>query len=172
MRPALIAFATTSLAASALSPTTTAAATLILDQNPAIACTLSIPSTDTKVRPRATGYRNEGTVNQFVICVFDTAERLDYGNPLSLHLLFRAYDGSSNNFDCTAVARSAYDHAGEYATLTVHNSGAGDVAHLDVTDVNAPGYNFAAELQSITCLLPPGMAILGMQIMYPEGPGA
>ena len=28
------------------------------------ACQLSIPTTDTKVRPRANGYRNEGTPNQ------------------------------------------------------------------------------------------------------------
>ena len=31
------------------------------------ACQLSVPTTDTKVRLRANGYRNEGTSNQFVI---------------------------------------------------------------------------------------------------------
>ena len=36
-------------------------------------CKLSVPTTDTKVRPRATGFRNEGTTNQFVICTRTTA---------------------------------------------------------------------------------------------------
>src|SRR5690242_8566521 len=36
--------------------------------NPGGACQLSIPTTNTGVRPKATGFRNEGTVNNFVIC--------------------------------------------------------------------------------------------------------
>ena len=36
-------------------------------------CTLSVPTTDTGVRPKATGFRNEGKANAFVICAFDSA---------------------------------------------------------------------------------------------------
>ncbi|MFO1473032.1 MAG: hypothetical protein U1F20_00190 [Lysobacterales bacterium] len=42
---------------------------LVHDFAPADSCQLlSIPTTDTGVRPKATGFRNEGTTDQFVIC--------------------------------------------------------------------------------------------------------
>jgi hypothetical protein len=35
-------------------------------------CKLSVPTIDSQVRPRATGFRNEGTTNVFVICPFNS----------------------------------------------------------------------------------------------------
>lgn len=40
------------------------------------ACQLSKPTIDTVVRPRATGMRNEGTVNAFVICQYASGSGL------------------------------------------------------------------------------------------------
>ena len=51
----------TTLCSTAANAATT---TKFTSYNPASACTLSIPTTDTQVRPRANGYRNEGTPNQ------------------------------------------------------------------------------------------------------------
>ena len=64
-------------------------------------------ATDTKVRPRATGFRNEGTTNQFVICTlntdngpggsFGTAPFIDAG------LLATSLDGVARDVQCTGV---------------------------------------------------------------------
>lgn len=35
-------------------------------------CKLSVPTIDSRVRPKATGFRNEGTTNVFVICTFNS----------------------------------------------------------------------------------------------------
>lgn len=53
-------------------PASAATQDRILLRTGADMCTLSVPTTDTKVRPRATGFGNEGTTNAFVICTFDT----------------------------------------------------------------------------------------------------
>ena len=73
-------------------------------------CTLSIPTTDTKARPKATGFRNEGTTNAFAICAFDSAPGQDNvhaadvaADPGIVWLYFTSIDGQAHSFDCTAV---------------------------------------------------------------------
>ena len=73
-------------------------------------CTLSIPTTDTGVRPKATGFRNEGKASAFVICAFDSAPGQtniysadkDF-DPSLVRLYFTSIDGQAHDFNCTAV---------------------------------------------------------------------
>src|SRR6476469_2547032 len=69
-------------------------------------CKLSVPTIDSKVRPRATGFRHEGTINQFVICTMHTnnGPNGSFSSPLfDAGLLVTSYDGIARDVTCTAV---------------------------------------------------------------------
>ena len=132
-------------------------------QNAARACTLSIPTTDTKARPKATGFRNEGTTNQFVICGFD----IDSTNPgfHSIDLGFVSIDGLAHTFNCTAMSRYNYSTTGQYLTKAV-NVPAGGGASFAIADTDPDYDENVYDLypwgQSVTCTLPGGVAIISV----------
>lgn len=139
----------------------------INSQNAATACTLSIPTTDTKVRPKATGFRNEGTTAPFVICGFD----IDSSDPgfHAIALDFISIDGAAHNFNCTAAGRIVYEApATKYLTKSVSVPASTTTpASFSISDTD-PDYDPAVyDLypwgQSITCQLPPGVAILSVR---------
>ena len=73
-------------------------------------CTLSIPDPNAKARPKATGFRNEGTTNVFVICGFDSnpgqsevSATESPGDPSFIALMFSSFDGQPHSFPCTGV---------------------------------------------------------------------
>ncbi|GAA4998258.1 hypothetical protein FNZ56_12540 [Pseudoluteimonas lycopersici] len=69
-------------------------------------CTLSVPTTDTKVRPRATGYNNEGATSAFVICSFDPPPGAQYGVATEFkdaYLYLVSLDGMVRDVTCTGV---------------------------------------------------------------------
>ena len=69
-------------------------------------CQLSIPTTDTKFRPRATGARNESTTtSSFVICPFSISPSGGDASPvIYFYLTMYSLDGAvHNNVSCTAV---------------------------------------------------------------------
>ena len=139
-------------------------------------CTLSIPTIDTKVRPKATGFRNEGTANAFVICNFTSLPGNDGGtgipsDPEAVALLPYSIDGADHAVTCTAV-NSAHGFSSlggvpqQYVskTLTVNNTGTfGDVGTEFLwapADFGGTDYIPAqAGFFSITCNLPPNVAI-------------
>ncbi|GAA5002203.1 hypothetical protein FNZ56_09205 [Pseudoluteimonas lycopersici] len=127
-------------------------------QNAATSCTLSIPSIDTKARPKATGFRNEGTTNVFVICGFD----LDSTDPgyNNIELRLASFDGAAHTFNCTAMSRYADEQAGQYLTKSVTTAANGVAAPFTVDDTDPETYDLYPWGQSITCTLPPGVAIL------------
>lgn len=128
--------------------------------NPAAACQLSIPTTDTEVRPKATGFRNESTSNgAFVIC--------GYGKPTSssmgmtqLTLTLLSMDGAAHSVSCTAV--SAVNGAGtqKYSTKTAAVSGS-NPANLvwGPADFGASTEIPFTPSPSVTCTLAPQTAI-------------
>lgn len=150
-----VAFAPTEAAAGAITKTQT--------QNAATACTLSIPTTDTKVRPKAIGFRNEGTTNAFVICAFDI-DSVDPGFH-SIELLFASIDGAAHAFNCTAASRFNSSGTAQYLVKAV-NVGAGGGGSFSVSDTDVgydPNvYDLYPWGQSITCLMPPGVAVLSV----------
>lgn len=155
----------------ALAPTEAAAGvmTKTQTQNAATACTLSIPTTDTKVRPKAIGFRNEGTTNAFVICAFD----IDSTDPgfHSIALDFVSIDGAAHSFNCTAAGRFNWSSTAQYLVKAVDVSagGSGTFSVADTDGGYDPNvYNLYPWAQSVTCLMPPGVAILSVRSTHDD----
>jgi hypothetical protein len=131
--------------------------------NPARACQMSVPTTDSKIRPKAIGYRNEGTMNQFVICGLDN---LDFGTwDIYFGIGFTSMDGMAHTVTCTGVTGVSGISVMplQYSTFTVgvpasgyvqKSWNAGDFGGSSGQEI--PG-SFAP---SITCNLPPNTAII------------
>ena len=133
-------------------------------QDPATACALSIPTTDTRVRPKALGFRNEGTTNAFVICGIDNYSNVDGFNWIML--TFKSFDGKGHSFDCTAASDNASVSSPQYLSETVVIGNPGIPGFIDVSvedsDYDPEIYDLKHQAQSVTCLLPPGVAIIGV----------
>ena len=131
-------------------------------QNAASACTLSIPTTDTGVRPKATGFRNEGNKSAFVICSVDVDTS---GNDTTfIGLTLASFDGASHGVNCTAVARYSDTLANiQYLTLPPLTTAA-DGSFTNLSTLGAPPsvYDHQRPALSVTCTLPPGAAIMSV----------
>ena len=156
-------FACALAAGSLAMPAQAATQTKTYEFSAADACQLSLPTTDTKVRPRANGYRNEGTTNQFVICGMGGYEN---DTVLSTTMLATSIDGQAHSMSCTGVT-GLVGLAGPYysvKTVNVPASGVGmqswAAADFGGTagDVIAGGLNL-----SVTCTLPPNVALQGFE---------
>jgi len=146
----------------------------LIDQTGANMCQLSIPTTDTKVRPKATGFNNEGTTNAFVICAFDAppgSTTLAEGGLTGVVLYLKSLDGLSHTVTCTGV-NSIADGADlgipapTYVakTLAVNDTGTYGVFGVGFqwTPADFGGTTtipFSAGAFSVTCLLPPQVSI-------------
>ncbi|GAA4998166.1 hypothetical protein GCM10025793_00200 [Lysobacter lycopersici] len=136
------------------------------------ACQLSIPTTDTKVRPKATGFRNEGTTNAFVICGFPTPD----GDLTAFVLNFQPLDTVDHPISCTGVNGSAFSNP-VYVTKnasTGANPSGGSSLTWDASDFggtagsNLPGSGYF----SVTCVLPGQATIPSGYADYNEDVGA
>ena len=134
-------------------------------------CTLSIPTTDTKVRPKASGYRNEGTTNQFVICGFGSVAFYADNKGIRYAQLFAtSIDGQPHSITCTFVAvKSSWaipvPENLAYFTKTYDNVGTSGFDTLGISAVDfggAYGDPFYNGGLSVTCILPPQVAIIAM----------
>ena len=172
MRAIPIATASALLAAALASqPADAATRSYPTQSNPADACQLSIPTTDTKVRPKATGYRNEGTTNQFVICGFGSTSWRPGGKGIR-YALINPYslDGQPHSITCTFVAvKSSWaipvPENLAYFTKTYDNVGTSGFDTLGISAVDfggAYGDPFYNGGLSVTCILPPQVAIIAM----------
>jgi len=148
----------------ATSSATAAIQTKYYEFSAADACQLSIPTTDTKVRPRANGYRNEGTSNQFVICAMGGYER---NTVVQMVLLYTSMDGLAHSMSCTGVTGLTGSGSGPiYSTKTVNIAatgfsfatwGAEDFGGIEGDPIDQ-GLNL-----SVTCTLPPNVALQGFE---------
>ena len=165
-------FAATVFMASLLAPTPTPATTIerIMEDQGGPACQLSVPTTSTQVRPRASGMRNEGTTSAFVICQF-TATSTPF---TQVSVVLASIDGADHNLSCTAM--SGYGTGGAYfSTFNIF------VRATDQTGISV-GWNsgyfdpslstLPSRAVSVTCNLPPGMAIVSTFALYDEDVGA
>jgi len=128
------------------------------------ACQLSVPTTDTKVRPKANGYRNEGATNQFVICGMGGYER---NTVVYMALLYTSIDGAAHSMSCTGVTGLTGSGSGPlYSTKTVSVAatgysfmtwGAEDFGETEGAPIDQ-GLNL-----SVTCTLPPNVALQGFE---------
>lgn len=131
-------------------------------------CQLSIPTTNTKFRAKATGARNESTTtSNFVICPVpaSTATSNDYFTLVMVAVY--SLDGVSRNVSCTAVTGSHTEPGNsfeaKYSTksATVADTGSGVSFDWLATDFGgSSGAAIPASLGfSVTCNLPPQTAI-------------
>lgn len=149
----------------AVPPTATAVTQdKIYEFSAADACQLSIPTTDTKVRPKASGYRNEGTTSQFVICGMGGYEK---GTVMHMVLLYTSMDGAQHDMSCTGVTGLVGSGSGPlYSTKTVSVAATGySFASWGAEDFGAEeGAPIDAGMNlSVTCTLPPSVALQGFE---------
>lgn len=137
-------------------------------------CQLSIPTTDTKFRPKATGARNESTTgSNFVICPLVNANATNNNHLIYLYVQVYSLDGIARNVDCTATSGvNGITGDLKYSTKTasVSGTGAGSVYIWSASDFGAgaagdpiPGSTFV----SVTCLLRPQTAISLIEGVHP-----
>ena len=128
--------------------------------NPASSCQLSIPTTDTQVRPKATGYRNESTTKSaFVICGYDTPSRDSKSKQILIY--FTSMDRVSRNISCTAVSGMAGGEDMVYSTKSISSTAADTYTALNWLPSDFSGATDIpyGEAMSVTCTLPPQTAI-------------
>ena len=134
-----------------------------------IVCQLSIPTVDTAVRARATGFRNEGTASTFIICGMESANSQEtLGTIKGLTIGLYSLNGVSATVSCTAVNGYA---AGVpiYATksVTTKADGSATLLSFDASDFGGTaGMPLPdSDYWSVTCNLP-GKSSIGY--MYSE----
>lgn len=138
-------------------------------------CQLSIPTTDTKFRPKATGARNESTTtSNFVICPFSISP-----SPSSAAAVIYFYatlyslDGNEHdNVSCTAVTGiQTLGMTPVYSSKTVDVVATGGVQLIwrgsDFGGVDGNPIAASANL-SVTCNLPPQTAIDALITNYDQ----
>lgn len=140
----------------------------IQDQGGA-ACQLSVPTISSQVRPRASGMRNEGTSNEFVICQYPGV-----GNFSEVDMRIESIDGATHNVQCTAVDGDTQVSL-VYASKTGSTDAESGSALLkwfpaDFGWTNSPMLYF--QDFSVTCILPPGTSIANITAAYKEYVGA
>ena len=148
------------LAAGLVTSAGTNAATVIsLQHAPGSVCQLSIPTTNTGVRPKATGFRNESTATgNFVICplVSPMATGSDVFTFVNISLL--SLDDQSHDVACTAVANAV---SATYSSRTIAVSPSGGAYTWSASDFAGTIGDpiVGSQEMSITCMLPPQTAI-------------
>jgi hypothetical protein len=156
--PALVASA-----GIALAPVMATTNNEVISENAAQACQLSLPTIDTKVSPRATGFRNDGTANVFVIC--GTSSPTDDNDFLSGTALW-LYSTSVQDVtvNCTFVTGTTGTYVYSTASLSLP---AGSDPDRIWQGFPGGAYNVTA-----TCTLPPKVAILRTESTYALNVGA
>lgn len=129
------------------------------------ACKLSVPTTDTKVRPRATGFRNEGTTNQFVICTLHTDNGLGgtFGTTplIDAGLAATSLDGVDRDVTCTGVNSFTLLGDQQYVAKTQNTSQYDGITQFWWTqeDFGSTAGIPTTGVFSITCVLPPNVSL-------------
>jgi hypothetical protein len=168
MRPILASLAGTAVLAVALAtpPASAAKRNYSTMSDPADACQLSIPTTDTKVRPKASGFRNEGTSSSaFVICGISDVE---WNSLTSVGVWAVSLDEQVHDMTCTGVIGVPNnDGPGlTYSSKTMHASpySWGSLRDIYWTPLDFGGQSGgsfpATNTFSMTCALPPQVAIV------------
>ena len=130
-------------------------------------CQLSIPTTDTKFRPKATGARNESmTSGSFVICPLETSAATGTQSIYTeVTIKISSMDGVTKSISCTAASGypdgGAYDIRYSAKGVNLNDSARWDFIHWFALDFGGnPGDPIVGSAYfSVTCLLPPQSAI-------------
>ena len=127
-----------------------------------IVCQLNIPTTDTKARPKASGFRNEGTTGAFTICGIPSAnDNPAGGTVVGIAITLQDLSGVMHStISCTATNGSP-SFGIAYATKQGYPDSSGTVMLFDASDFGGvEGGSFPnSDFWSITCNLPGQAAI-------------
>ena len=159
----------------AIVPAATAAEVVQTMVVPGATCQLSIPTTNTGVRPKATGFRNESTTTgNFVICPLVTPTvRSTNANPLTNgYIILSSLDGQAHSVSCTAVAGFGGNvFPPKYSTKSIaipastSDSVAGSWTLADFGQSSGDSI-YGSAWFTITCNLPPQVQIQTLQGNY------
>ena len=163
--PLCTAIAAVAFASGLVSPAATAATTQAISMWPGSVCQLSIPTTNTGVRPKATGFRNESaTTSNFVICPIPNAVGLSNDNDTAGILRLYSMDGGTHSVSCTAV--SGWDQADLHYSTKAFDVSSADPSYGYTAQWTAEDFGGTAGSPipgsiglSVTCNLPPQVAI-------------
>lgn len=154
----------------------------ISSQNPAAACALTKSVANGSVSIQANGFRNQGAASVFVICGYNNVSRAEesdyvglfgsrYAGFVKLEIDFSAFDGNPHVFNCTGASRYSLDSPLRYLTKQVTVNEGGGAIVFDVQDAASGAYSLDSKNQSITCVLPPGVAIVAVNGEYGDVDG-
>ncbi len=143
-------------------------------------CQLSIPTTDTQLRPRAIGARNESTTtSSFVICPMQVSPTFTEDAMNSVAMALYSLDGQARDVSCTGVTGWKGSSKLKYSTKTISVDSTATVDYGDLIfwyseDFGGtPGTPIVGSLVfSVTCTLPPQTAISFIQNVYSYNVGA
>jgi len=138
---------------------------------PAAACQLSVPTTDTKVRPKAIGFRNEGTTNAFVVCGYPKPTQDGYLTFVNVGIA--SFDGQAHAFNCTAATGVFGNSTVLYVTKAVTAPATGSqFTPWGPEDFLGSGTIPESWAVTVTCVLPPNVSIVYLQYGYKLDVGA
>jgi hypothetical protein len=136
----------------------------------AVACQLSVPTIDTAVRAKATGFRNEGKASAYAICGLQDPVK---GAVSDVGIAFYALDGKSHTFDCTAV--NGWPDAGSYLyatkSITASSPTFRSSLHFVPADFGGTTYMPNEGFITVTCSLPPQVSVGYLYMSYDEDIG-
>jgi hypothetical protein len=143
-----------------------------LAQTPAAAaCHLSIPTIDTAVRVRATGFRNEGKANVFAICGIQDPVQ---GAVADATITFYSLDNKAHTFNCTGV--NGWPDEGHYVystkSVTAASSSARTPLVFDPVDFGGTSTMPEDGFITVTCALPPNVSVGTMYMHYSKDIGS
>lgn len=125
-------------------------------------CQLSIPTTNTGVRPKATGFRNESTTTgNFVICPISSSVTPPGGNTFQYLLAFlQSMDGATHDVTCTATV-GWNSLPPKYSSKTKSIGPSATFFEWSAADFGGTEGNVitASMISSVTCNLPPQVLI-------------
>ena len=134
------------------------------------ACQLSIPTVDTTVRAKATGFRNEGKTSAYAICGLQDPVQ---GAVSDVGIAFYALDNKSHTFDCTAV--NGWPDSGNYVyatkSITASSSTFRSSLHFAPAAFGGATYLPHDGYVTVTCSLPSQVSVGYMYMSYDEDVG-
>lgn len=139
-------------------------------QTPVNNCQPALPAFDGQIRKRPKAVQNEGTSTAFVTCAWTSQGVHGVGageNPRGLMVRFSVPDGVTRNVSCTVVLGTITE---DLPTLTVSRTvGAGAYQTITLTPQSfGRDDEFPHGLVSLSCALPPGMAINDSLLSFNE----
>lgn len=124
-------------------------------------CQGALPAFETQIRKRPLAVQNEGAANAFVTCSLLLQDGDDTGFELA-RVLFRTVSGSATSLSCTGVWGGMLPTSPiGFATKSVTTPAGGQAVEIvwDRTDMGTPHSGFYQQFFSVSCAVPPGVAI-------------